>query len=79
MQQQLMHHTYRGWGIYPITPSSPMAELVDEWSAHGRKNMFDQPVKVIEMQPNELGVVWLTARCINHNIHSISGTAFNDT
>ena len=33
-------------GIYPITPSSPMAELVDEWSAHGRKNMFDQPVKV---------------------------------
>jgi len=37
-------------GIYPITPSSPMAELVDEWSAHGRKNMFDQPVKVIEMQ-----------------------------
>lgn len=37
-------------GIYPITPSSPMAELVDEWSAHGRKNMFDQPVKVVEMQ-----------------------------
>ena len=37
-------------GIYPITPSSPMAELVDEWSAHGKKNMFDQPVKVIEMQ-----------------------------
>jgi len=37
-------------GIYPITPSSPMAELVDEWSAHGKKNMFGQPVKVIEMQ-----------------------------
>jgi pyruvate-ferredoxin/flavodoxin oxidoreductase len=37
-------------GIYPITPSSTMAELVDEWSAHGRKNMFGQPVKVIEMQ-----------------------------
>ncbi len=37
-------------GIYPITPSSPMAELVDEWSAHGRKNMFGQPVKVVEMQ-----------------------------
>jgi len=37
-------------GIYPITPSSPMAELVDEWSAHGKKNMFDQPVKVVEMQ-----------------------------
>jgi len=36
--------------IYPITPSSPMAELVDEWSSHGRKNVFGQPVRVIEMQ-----------------------------
>ncbi|PHO07950.1 pyruvate:ferredoxin (flavodoxin) oxidoreductase [Thermoanaerobacterium thermosaccharolyticum] len=36
--------------IYPITPSSPMAEHVDEWSAHGRKNLFGQEVKVIEMQ-----------------------------
>ena len=36
--------------IYPITPSSPMAELVDDWSARGRKNIFGQPVKVVEMQ-----------------------------
>lgn len=36
--------------IYPITPSSTMAEHVDEWSAQGRKNIFNQPVKVIEMQ-----------------------------
>ncbi|RKY48846.1 MAG: pyruvate:ferredoxin (flavodoxin) oxidoreductase, partial [Candidatus Neomarinimicrobiota bacterium] len=36
--------------IYPITPSSPMGELVDEWSARGRKNIFGQPVKVVEMQ-----------------------------
>ncbi len=36
--------------IYPITPSSPMAELVDSWSAHGRKNIFDQKVKLTEMQ-----------------------------
>ena len=36
--------------IYPITPSSPMAELVDEWSAQGRKNIFGQQVKVVEMQ-----------------------------
>ncbi|WP_017417103.1 pyruvate:ferredoxin (flavodoxin) oxidoreductase [Clostridium tunisiense] len=36
--------------IYPITPSTPMAELTDDWSAHGRKNMFGQPVKVVEMQ-----------------------------
>ncbi len=36
--------------IYPITPSSPMAEVVDEWSAHGRKNIFGQSVKVTELQ-----------------------------
>lgn len=36
--------------VYPITPSSTMAELVDEWSAVGKKNMFGQPVKVVEMQ-----------------------------
>ena len=36
--------------IFPITPSSVMAELVDEWSASGRKNLFGQQVKVAEMQ-----------------------------
>ena len=36
--------------IYPITPSSSMAELVDEWSAHGRKNIFGQEVNVVAMQ-----------------------------
>jgi len=36
--------------IFPITPSSPMAEHVDEWVAQGRKNIFGQPVKVMEMQ-----------------------------
>lgn len=36
--------------IYPITPSSTMAELVDEWSANGMKNIFGQEVKVTEMQ-----------------------------
>ena len=36
--------------IYPITPSSPMAENVDEMSAHGQKNIFGQTVKVVEMQ-----------------------------
>jgi pyruvate-ferredoxin/flavodoxin oxidoreductase len=36
--------------IFPITPSSPMAEMVDEWSAHGKKNIFGQEVKVVEMQ-----------------------------
>ena len=36
--------------IYPITPSSPMAELTDAWSATGLKNIFDDKVKVVEMQ-----------------------------
>lgn len=36
--------------IYPITPSSNMAENVDEWAAHGRKNLFGDEVKVVEMQ-----------------------------
>ena len=36
--------------IYPITPSSPMAEHVDDWQAQGLKNIFGNPVKVVEMQ-----------------------------
>lgn len=42
--------------IYPITPSSPMAELVDKWSANGMKNIFGQQVKLVEMQ-SECGAV----------------------
>lgn len=37
-------------GIYPITPSSPMADFVDIWASEGKKNLFGMPVKVIEMQ-----------------------------
>ena len=36
--------------IFPITPSSTMAEMVDEWSANGRKNLFGQTVQVVELQ-----------------------------
>ncbi|MCI8609924.1 MAG: pyruvate:ferredoxin (flavodoxin) oxidoreductase [Firmicutes bacterium] len=36
--------------IYPITPSSVMSEVVDEWSAYGKKNIFGQTVKIAEMQ-----------------------------
>ena len=36
--------------IYPITPSSTMAEYVDEWAANGKKNMFGRPVRLAEMQ-----------------------------
>ncbi len=37
-------------GIYPITPSSPMAEYTDLWASQGKKNLFGVPVKVVEMQ-----------------------------
>jgi len=42
--------------IYPITPSSPMADHVDTWAANGMKNIFGQPVKLVEMQ-SEAGAV----------------------
>ncbi len=42
--------------IFPITPSTAMAEGVDEWAANGKKNIFGQPVKVVEMQ-SEAGAV----------------------
>ncbi|MDW8802351.1 pyruvate:ferredoxin (flavodoxin) oxidoreductase [Clostridium sp. A1-XYC3] len=42
--------------IYPITPSSPMAEHVDEWSAKGKKNIFGQTVRLVEMQ-SEAGAI----------------------
>ena len=43
-------------GIYPITPSSPMAEKIDKWSAEGKKNIFGNTVKLAEMQ-SEAGAI----------------------
>ena len=37
-------------GIYPITPSSPMAEHIEKWSHEGKKNIFGNIPKVVEMQ-----------------------------
>ena len=49
--QRMFLMRLRRWpGIYPITPSSVMAEVTDKWSADGRKNIFGQTVRVIEMQ-----------------------------
>lgn len=42
--------------IYPITPSSPMAELVDKWASLGKKNIFGKPVELVEMQ-SEAGAI----------------------
>ena len=36
--------------IYPITPSSPMAEIIDEWAVGGRENLFGEKVRVVELQ-----------------------------
>ena len=66
--------------IYPITPSSTMAEVVDEWAAYGRKNIFGQTVKVAEMQSEG----WRSGRCSRFSggrcayyyLYGISGTAF---
>ncbi len=48
--------------IYPITPSSPMAGLPDEWTAKGKKNMFGQPVHLVEMQSEAGACGAFTAR-----------------
>ena len=69
--------------IFPITPSSPMAEHVDEWVAQGRKNIFGQPVKVVEMQ-SEAGAAGavhgsLTSRSINNYLYSITRFIINDS
>ena len=69
--------------IFPITPSSTMAEVVDDWSAQGRKNIFGQKVNVVEMQ-SEAGAAgsiprFITSRCINNNFYSISRFIINVT
>ena len=60
--------------IYPITPSSPMAELVDKWSANGMKNIFGQPVQVVEMQ-SEGGAVSAMHGALDGGVLSTSYTA----
>ena len=50
-------------GIYPITPSSPMADYVDQWSAAGRKNIFGSTVKVVEME--SASASWTTSSTWN--------------
>ena len=58
--------------IYPITPSSPMAEATDEWATDGRTNIFGHTVQITEMQ-SEAGA----AGADNH-VHRFSGSASDD-
>ncbi|WFA08957.1 pyruvate:ferredoxin (flavodoxin) oxidoreductase [Tissierella sp. Yu-01] len=60
--------------IFPITPSTPMAEVVDEWSAHGKKNIFDQRVNVIEMQ-SEAGAASTMRGALQSGVLSSTYTA----
>ncbi len=68
--------------IYPITPSSVMAEVSDKWAADGRKNIFGQTVKIVEMQ-SEAGAAGavdgsLSAGALSHNLYRFSGSSSDD-
>ena len=68
--------------IYPITPSSPMAEVADDWAANGRVNLFGQKVKIAEMQ-SEAGAAGavhgsLQGRRPDHHLHRFPGPAAHD-
>ena len=60
--------------IYPITPSSPMAEHTDSWAAHGKKNIFGTPVKLVEMQ-SECGAISAVNGALNAGVLSTTYTA----
>mgnify|MGYP002228390268 CR=1 FL=1 len=70
--------------IYPITPSSTMAEYVDEWAAAGRKNNFLERLLLVEEMQSEGGAAGavhgsFASRCTYHYLHSITGLAPYDT
>ena len=61
-------------GIYPITPSSTMAEHIDEWSTKGRLNIFNDKVKIVEMQ-SEAGAIGLVHGALSTGVLSTTFTA----
>ena len=64
--------------IYPITPSSPMADHVDEWAAAGMKNIFGQPVKLMELQAESGACGAAGDRILGHHLHRLPGPAADD-
>ena len=54
--------------IYPITPSSPMAENCDEWANQGRKNLFGQVLRLAEME-SEAGTRFFDGRCFDFYLY----------
>ena len=66
--------------IYPITPSSTMAENIDEWAAHGKKNLWGETVKVTEMQSEARRCPRFPAgRCADHHLHRFPGSPADDS
>lgn len=69
--------------IYPITPSSVMADLTDKFSAMGTKNLFGREVQVTENAVGRrcfrCGSRFACSRCFNHNLHSFTGLASYDS
>ena len=61
-------------GIYPITPSSPMAEHIDEWSNKDRLNLFNDKVKVVEMQ-SEAGAIGFVHGALQNGVLATTFTA----
>ena len=61
-------------GIYPITPSSPMAEHMDEWSSNNKINIFNDKVKVVEMQ-SEAGAAGFIHGALQNGVLATTFTA----
>lgn len=67
--------------IFPITPSSPMAELTDAWAAQGKKNLFGAPVRVVEMQSEggAAGALHGSRKAaLSHHLHGLAGAPADD-
>ncbi len=82
MQQLMLPYAFTDVAaIYPITPSSPMAEATDEWATDGRTNIFGQTVQITEMQ-SEAGARSRSripcSRSFNNHLYSIPGSVADD-
>ena len=69
--------------IYPITPSSPMAEWCDQWASEGKKNLWGTIPRMVEMQ-SEGGAVgavhgMLQTGSLSHHVHGVAGPAADDS
>ncbi len=64
--------------IYPITPSSTMAEVVDEWAANGRKNIFGQIVKVAQLQSEAGAAGAVAGGRADDDVYGIAGPVADD-